>query len=583
MLMNLHSVGTKVITIIVAIVGFIFIVFLLAFKYFGQQRIISDEIERAKTMVMVSEAIRENVNRKWQEGTYSADILKTMNQTSGSEEEKRSRILSTVPIMHAIEALHITAKERGFQFKTPRIGARNPLNEADAIEQKAIQFFISTPNTIDYSYVDDQKDEIRVFRSVKLSKQCEICHGSPNNSMAIWGNANGKDILGYTMENKHEGDIIGAFEIITPLHTAYDRLHEQLLTAIGLSFVALILIAFIGYVFMSHIVISPLTELALKLQNIASREGNLDSRLDASGKNEFAWIAGSFNKFVKKIALTVDNINSTSEQLVNASKNLSEITKAAEAGIERQLAETTQVATAMEEMTATVQEVARSAFRASDAATTADTEALNSKNIINDAVLGINLLASEVENAAQVIKELESDSNSIGEVLSTIQGIAEQTNLLALNAAIEAARAGEQGRGFAVVADEVRTLASRTQNSTLEIQKTIERLQSRAEQAVKAMQQSKTQAGSSVQQAASSGTAIANISAKIDTISDMNHQIANAAEEQTAVAEEINRNISNINQISHATSRGVIQSTTACQELLQLADQLRACIAEFKK
>jgi methyl-accepting chemotaxis protein len=322
--------------------------------------------------------------------------------------------------------------------------------------------------------------------------------------------------------------------------------------------------------------------LALKLQDIASGQGNLNARLEPVGKSEFAWVAGSFNKFVKKIAKTVDEINTTSEKLAIASQQSSAITRAAELGVDRQQAETTQVAAAMQEMTATVQEVALHAFKASAAAATADNDACTSKSVIHEAIKGINLLASEVDSAALVMKELESDSTSIGEVLSTIQGIAEQTNLLALNAAIEAARAGEQGRGFAVVADEVRTLASRTQNSTLEIQKTIERLQSRAEQASKVMENGKKQATASVEQAASSGAAMENISLKIDSISDMNNQIASAAEEQRAVAEEINRNINNINQVTIDTSSGIRKSALACQELLELAHQLKNSISQFK-
>lgn len=323
----------------------------------------------------------------------------------------------------------------------------------------------------------------------------------------------------------------------------------------------------------------PLTDLALKLQDIAGGQGNLRARMEVKGKSEFAWLASSFNSFVKKIARTVDEISSNSDRLTSASRQLLDISQETEQGVQKQQAETTQVATAMEEMTATVQEVARNAVNASKAAANVDVEAGSGKQVVDEAVQAINSLASEVQSAADVIHELEADSENIGQVITVIQGIAEQTNLLALNAAIEAARAGEQGRGFAVVADEVRTLASRTQNSTEEIQQTVERLLARARDAVKVMEHGQMQATTSVEQAASAGEVLARINAQIGTINDMNNQIASTADEQSSVAEEINRNIS---MVSEQTAQGAGNTSEACRQLLELASQLKSTVSSFK-
>ncbi|WP_413044421.1 methyl-accepting chemotaxis protein [Pseudomonas sp. YJ42] len=240
------------------------------------------------------------------------------------------------------------------------------------------------------------------------------------------------------------------------------------------------------------------------------------------------------------------------------------------------------VASAMNEMSATVQEVARHASQTASASNDADEQSRAGVTLATEALDGIDGLIREIERAAQVIKQVETDSASIGMVLGVINGIAEQTNLLALNAAIEAARAGEQGRGFAVVADEVRTLASRTQQSTRDIQATIEQLQSGVRDAVTVMQNAQIRAHAGSDCVAKAAQSLNVIAGGVGTINDMNMQIATAVEEQSAVAEEINRNITTISNIADTTSTDASQTSQISDELVRLAAELNRLVGQFR-
>ena len=311
-------------------------------------------------------------------------------------------------------------------------------------------------------------------------------------------------------------------------------------------------------------------------------DGNLSTRLTLSGNDEMQKIAIDFNAMAEKFEALVQQIMSATSQLAAASEEVAVISQESSANLNNQRSETEQVATAMNEMSATVQEVARSAGDASGAAASADNEAKAGNSIVQQASKSIDELAHEVESAAKVIQQLASDSDSIGSVLDVIKGIAEQTNLLALNAAIEAARAGEQGRGFAVVADEVRTLAGRTQESTQEIETMIDKLQTGAKNAVSAMEAGQEKASVGVTQTKQAGEALAAITRAVTTISEMNIHIASSAEEQSATTEEMNKNIININQLADQTANSAQQSTAASAELSKLATELQNLISQFK-
>jgi len=311
-------------------------------------------------------------------------------------------------------------------------------------------------------------------------------------------------------------------------------------------------------------------------RNDVSHHCNMESH-DLIGE-----IITSFNRMAENLRKMIGEISGATTQLASAAEEMSAVTDEASKGVQQQQAEIEHVATAMNEMTATVQEVAQNAASAAQSAQAADSDARAGALVSTEALAGIECLVSEVEKAAGVIHRLEQESENIGMVLDVIRGIAEQTNLLALNAAIEAARAGEQGRGFAVVADEVRTLASRTQQSTQEIQEMIERLQAGAVDAVKVMEEAQNMATTSSEQVEKAAESLGEIAGAIATINDMNTQIASAAEEQSAVAAEINANVANIRDVSDQTAAGAQQTASASEELARLSAQLQGLMAQFR-
>ena len=326
---------------------------------------------------------------------------------------------------------------------------------------------------------------------------------------------------------------------------------------------------------------NPLQKLNKQIQHV-EYESDLTSELPVSKTYEYGNIAKLLNSMLDTFRRSMKKVSSSTTMLSNASEELSMITEETSNGIKQQFNEIDQVATAINEMTATVQEVAHNAGEAATAAETADEHARNGRRVVESTINSIDSLAQQNTRISEVIVSLNAKSESIGAVMDVIKGIAEQTNLLALNAAIEAARAGEQGRGFAVVADEVRSLASRTQESAGEIESMISELQTEMKQAVVEMDNSKVQTQASVDSAASAGEALTTIAESIRLINDMNTTIASAAEEQSAVTDEINKNIETIRDISERTTSGAEQTTSSSKELSELSGELQQLVSQFK-
>ncbi|AZE81798.1 Methyl-accepting chemotaxis sensor/transducer protein [Pseudomonas orientalis] len=327
-------------------------------------------------------------------------------------------------------------------------------------------------------------------------------------------------------------------------------------------------------------IIIPLNQTLQVAERVAS--GDLSHNLESARQDELGQLQRAMQSMTLGLRTLIGGISDGVTQIASAAEQLSAVTEQTSAGVNSQKIETDQVATAMNEMAATVQEVARNAEEASEAAVAADLQAREGDKVVGEAIAQIERLATEVGNSTLAMGDLKRESDKIGSVLDVIKSVAQQTNLLALNAAIEAARAGEAGRGFAVVADEVRSLAQRTQKSTEEIEELILGLQNGTQQVATIMDNSRSLTDSSVELTRRAGSALESITRTVSTIQAMNSQIATAAEQQSAVAEEINRSVLNVRDVSEQTSAASEETAASSAELARLGIYLQTLVGRFR-
>jgi len=361
---------------------------------------------------------------------------------------------------------------------------------------------------------------------------------------------------------------------------AYDMSAEIKIYAVSIGSILIILGTMAGWYFSTSIS-SPIVSLSRSINEIEDNS-DLTYRLDASSTDEIGSASKSLNSMLTKFQKGLTEVSDNANRIATAAEQTSVVTEQNSNLLDEQQNQTTQVATAMEEMTLTVESVAQNLNETVNAVVTVDEQSNQGHQTMQNTIGSVNLLANQIEQASKVIRDFETHSSEIVAVLDVIKGVAEQTNLLALNAAIEAARAGEQGRGFAVVADEVRALAGRTQTSTTEIGLVIDKLKASAEQAVDAMEQSQALTQDVVTQSSTAEQAFSEVSSSVASIAEMNNQIASAVEEQRATSIDINKNINSISTISSESALGSTQTASASVELAELAIVLRNLVDEFK-
>ena len=359
---------------------------------------------------------------------------------------------------------------------------------------------------------------------------------------------------------------------------AEDNYNTAVNGIIGVSVVAALMTVLLAWL-LTRSIVTPLNRAVQAAETIAG--GNLTKAIEIDGKDEPARLLGALSTMQDNLRKTIEQIAGSATQLGAAAEELSAVTEEASRGLQQQNNEIEQAATAVNEMTAAVEEVARNAVSTSEASNQSTQAAREGRDRVVETVDAIQTMTHDVQNTSLMIEGLAAQGRDIGKVLDVIRAIAEQTNLLALNAAIEAARAGEAGRGFAVVADEVRALAHRTAQSTQEIEKMVAGIQNGTGEAVSSMQQSNQRTQSTLEMARAAGIALEQITQSIHLINERNLVIASASEEQAQVSREVDRNLVNIRDLATQSAAGANQTSAATHELSRLAVDLNAMVARF--
>ena len=598
-----ENVSLKYKVLFLAIIGPVIVASVLAVQQVYQIKEAGHEdiIHQSRAVILMAEAAREEMSKKLNMG-----VIKPFD-----EFESKEALVEAVPIITAINMAQSNAKELNYTFRVPKVSPRNPENTPTELELTVLDK-LKAENLEEY--ILNEADQIRYFKAIRLTEECLFCHGDPKGA---------KDPTGGTKEGWKTGEIHGAFEIIASLETAQAKMIQaEIYTAIETACI-LILIGVISWFTVNLVIVSPLFRIRNYAQAVAAGdlsvvpEGKFSAELRivkdaiatmvehlkekmteaakkkdeaevASGKAEKAMVEAKEQEskasaLLTKMQRVAAEASKIAEQVTSAADQLSAQADQVSNGAEVQRERTAQTATAMEEMNATVLEVAKNSASSASSAQQAKDQASEGATIVKDAIQAISEVHELTATLKQSMDQLGAQTTDIGQIMNVIEDIADQTNLLALNAAIEAARAGEAGRGFAVVADEVRKLAEKTMDATKQVGTAIQTIQDGAASNIKSVDTAATAVERATNLANKSGDSLGQIVDFAEETSGQVQSIATAAEEQSAASEEINHAVDDINMIASETVEGMNQSAQAITELARLSNELRALIDEMNE
>ncbi|ADD67270.1 methyl-accepting chemotaxis sensory transducer [Denitrovibrio acetiphilus DSM 12809] len=563
------------ITLFVAVTVLVGMGVLFTVNFFQMKNKLFDaEIARARSFVLAAEGVREYMALAMENDIYDTDKVK----------HDLDKFLLTVPIVGAMKVMELKSEEVGLNFKVPKRSPRNPKNEPDAVDLKALDYLDSIDkggeDAPEYVIHDKENGQLRYYRSVRLAKLCEDCHGDPVTSQKLWGNSKGLDITGVKMENWRAGELHGAFEVFLPTSNVYSAVYKNLGVSLLVFLPVTIVILIVLVIINNKFIFKRLVYMGNILQEVAS--GNFSVQVQDTSSDEVGDLARSLNKMINDVndamSVVVDSIASLASTSAELSENAESIAK----GAKEQSEQVSSTASAVEEVNSTVVEVAHNAANVSNSAEEASKSVGRGHILVEQTRNMMEKIAETVSESAVTVRKLGESSEQIGQIIQVIDDIADQTNLLALNAAIEAARAGEHGRGFAVVADEVRKLAEKTVNATKEIAEMIQSIQADTGGAVMGMHEGVQQVKEGQSKAEEAKEALDVIKSNVNAVSTEVGMIARATEEQATATEMMAQSIENISLVTDDNSLASSETARAVEQLSHLASELDGLVSRFK-